>query len=307
MLKVEKVTFDYPGRRALDNVSFTLEEGSVTALIGPNGAGKSTLMRVIAALDPPATGRVFLQDRDVHKRPREAHGLMGLLPDFFGLYDDLSVYRNLWYRARAQAVPSEKADAAVRRAAEKTKIGDRLKDKAGSLSRGLRQRLAIAQAIIHDPLFLILDEPASGLDPLARTDLSLLLKDLNRSGMTILVSSHILTELEDYSTHMLALEDGRLLLHEKLQDPAGEGREIILRISLAQPDANFATKLQSLPYLSTIRIEEDQGEIAMGSSREQQAALLRDLIESGFKVTEFTPLKQGLQDAYLARLKGKQT
>jgi len=217
MIQVEHLIFDYPGHRALDDVSFTIAPQTITALVGPNGAGKTTLLRCLAALDRPGAGRVLLEELDVHDAPREAHKRMAFLPDFFGVYDDLTVRQCLSHRARAHDVPRERRSAAVQRAAERLGIADRMKDYAGTLSRGLKQRLAIAQAIIHEPRVALLDEPAAGLDPEARHSLAAVFRELRADGMTLIVSSHILAELEDYSTHLLAIRDGRIVDLRALQ------------------------------------------------------------------------------------------
>src|SRR5258707_12154217 len=237
MLRVEDIIFDYPGRRALDDVSFEIPPGTITALVGPNGAGKSTLMRVCSALDRPFAGHVLLQGLDVHENPREAHRRMGYLPDLFGLYDDMTVRQCLEYRAAAQGVSKSKQCDALEKAAARMQIGDRLGQKAGELSRGLRQRLAIAQATIHNPAFVMLDEPASGLDPEARIGLADALKMLCAEGMTIIVSSDILSELDEYSTHILMIRGGRIVEHASIGaiESAG-GERSSIEIELASPD-----------------------------------------------------------------------
>ncbi len=221
MIVVEDLVFEYPGVRALDGVSFAIDQGGITALVGPNGAGKTTLMQCMAALATPFSGRVVLDGNDVHEHPRESHREMGYLSDFFGLYDDLTIRRCLDYRAMSQGIGAARRRAAIVLAATQVGLSEHLAQKAGELSRGLRQRLAIAQAIVHQPRFLLLDEPASGLDPEARQNLSDLLRALAANGMTILVSSHILAELEDYSTHMLILNQGRILEHRGIEGADG--------------------------------------------------------------------------------------
>ena len=216
MIVVKDLTFDYPGFRALNQVSFSLSKGSVTALVGPNGAGKTTLMRCIAALESPLLGSVHVAGVDVFEFPREVHKRMGYLADNFGLYSELTVAQGLEYAARAQGLNSAAVVGAVRRTAQRMGLADKLNDQAKTLSRGQRQRLAIGQAIIHQPLVLLLDEPASGLDPEARSALAQVFRDLQTHGMTLLVSSHILAELDEYSTHMLALNQGRVLEYRSL-------------------------------------------------------------------------------------------
>src|SRR5262249_14391163 len=149
MIRVENLTFDYPGHRALSDISFAIEPRTITALVGPNGAGKTTLLRCLAALDRPGVGRVLLDGIDVHDTPRVAHERMAFLPDFFGVYDDLTVRQCLDYKARAHGVAGGRRSMAIGSAAERLGLSDRLNEHAGTLSRGLKQRLAIAQAIIH--------------------------------------------------------------------------------------------------------------------------------------------------------------
>lgn len=218
MITVTDLTFDYPGKRALEHISFSIEAGSITALVGPNGAGKSTLMRCLAALETPSSGSIQIASLDVLEFPREAHALMGYLPDFFGLYDDLTVEQCLSYHAMVQNIPKPEQKAAIERVAVRMQIQDILLQETKTLSRGQRQRLAIAQAIIHHPKVLILDEPASGLDPEARYHLSQLLVLLAQEGITMLVSSHILSELEDYCTNMLVLREGKIVKHCSIDD-----------------------------------------------------------------------------------------
>src|SRR5271168_3950898 len=197
MIEVENLVYEYPTSRALKGVSLRVSDQTITALVGPNGAGKTTLLRCLAALETPYSGSVTIEGLDTREHPREIHVLLGYLPDFFGLYDELSVRRCLVYAARSHGTAPQLADAAAEKAAGRVGLVDRLDTKAGELSRGLRQRLAIGQAIVHEPKVLLLDEPAAGLDPQARRDLSALLLQLRDDGMTLVVSSHILAELED--------------------------------------------------------------------------------------------------------------
>lgn len=218
MITVEQVSFEYPGKRALSDVSFNIEANTLTGLVGPNGAGKTTLLRCIAALEQPFSGKITLDGWETERHPRKIHEITSYLPDFFGLYDGLTVEQCLLFFARSHLTPADQIKDRVALTAERLQLTPHLKVAAGKLSRGLRQRLAIAQSLIHAPKILLLDEPASGLDPDARIHLSALLVDLRKSGMTIIVSSHILAELQDYSTHLLILQEGRLLKHCALSD-----------------------------------------------------------------------------------------
>jgi len=300
MISVRHVCYDYPGCRALDEVSFDLPSASITALVGPNGAGKTTLLRAMAALEEPMHGEIFIDGLNIWDAPREAHRLMGYLPDHFGLYQNLSAHRCLLYAAYARGLAEDEAEQAARWAAQAVGLEDKLKENAGTLSRGQRQRLALAQTIVHRPKVLLLDEPASGLDPKARADLSCLMKNLAAGGMTLLISSHILAELESYCTAMLVLEQGRLLSHQHLEQRAATEscRLFRLRLSPRQDLSTFPD------WLSTRQIEATTTEaaavwhLAVPLDETAQAALLRELA-ADWDTLEFTPHTRNLQDVYL--------
>ncbi len=302
MLTVSHLIYDYPGLRALDDVSFSIRPGTITALVGPNGAGKTTLMRCVSALERPMSGTVTINGEDAHKDPRRTHAILGYLPDFFGLYETLSVERCLAYRAAAQGLPKARRRAAVERAAERMQLTDRMKQRAGSLSRGLKQRLAIAQAIIHEPAFLLLDEPASGLDPEARIQLSEVLRQLSRDGMTLMVSSHILSELEDYATDMLIIRNGKAVDFRPLGDAAArEGGPVRLTVSLAVPDQRLGEVLRAFPGVAATTVEGRSASFLAPPDLETRAALLRHLVEAGLPVAGFGLERAGLRAAYMAQ------
>ncbi len=303
MIQVEHLIYDYPGHRALDDVSFAIAPQTITALVGPNGAGKTTLLRCLVALDRPGSGRVLLDGLDVHEAPREAHKRMAFLPDFFGVYDDLTVRQCLEHRARAHHVPRERRRDAIQRAAERLRIADRMEDFAGTLSRGLKQRLAIAQAIIHEPQVALLDEPAAGLDPEARYSLAAVFRELRADGMTLIVSSHILAELEDYSTHLLAIRDGRIVDLRALQEVAVGGAPVPMQLRLAQPDQRISALLATVAGVSDIAADTSIVRFSLVGGAPAQHALLKRLIDEGLPVAEFAPIQSSLQDSYLALMR----
>ena len=300
VIEVDGLVFEYTGTRALDNVGFRIMEGSITALVGPNGAGKTTLLRCISALEIPMSGRISLTGIDVAEHPRECHRRIGHLSDFFGLYDDLTVRQCLTHAARIHGIGAGAAPAAVDEAAAATTIADKLDARPKNLSRGQRQRVAIAQAIIHKPAVLLLDEPASGLDPEARHALSRLFLRLRDGGMTLVVSSHILAELEDYSTHMLVLRGGRIVEHRSIGGYIGEGARRLM-VRFARPVRAEALAVAPLlrfapgaDTIASIEFDPDDGAAAQ---------LLATLVKAGLPVCEFAAERQNMQDAYLATLK----
>src|SRR5690348_6559901 len=236
MIEVSNLVFEYPAARALDRVSFSVAPQTIVALVGPNGAGKTTLLRCLAALEPPYSGMVRIDGLDTREHPREIHSRLGYLPDFYGLYDELSVRRCLTYAAWSHGIAAAAVEPAVAKAAERVGLSDRMETKAGELSRGLRQRLGIGQAIVHEPKVLLLDEPAAGLDPQARRDLSVLLLALRDAGMTLVVSSHILAELEDYCSEMIIIENGRIAGGHPIKVKDVERPRYLIEVATARAD-----------------------------------------------------------------------
>lgn len=302
MIEVEDVVYDYPTKRALRGVRFTAERGQVLALVGPNGAGKTTLLRCLAALDRPFSGTVRIDGVDTQDDPRRVHEKVGYLPDFFGLYDELTVAQNLLYAANARRVTGAKARDAVQRTAASVGLEDRLKSRASELSRGMRQRLAIGQTIVHEPAALLLDEPAAGLDPEARRSLSDLITGLAKGGMAIIVSSHILAELEDYSTAMLVMRDGALIG----DGPVAAGGAVRVRIALARSDARLANALGAQAGLKIESVDASGALVSLDGGAEANAALLRALVVDNFLVASFAEERVSLEDAYLAAQAGGQ-
>ena len=311
IIEVINLTFDYPGFRALEQVSLSIEPGTVTALVGPNGAGKTTLLRCIAALDTPLAGTVRVAGLDVFESPREVHALMGYLSDSFGLYSDLTVAQGLEYAARSQGLAIEALAAAVQTTAKRMGLSDKLQMLASTLSRGQRQRLAIGQAIIHSPQVLLLDEPASGLDPEARGALAGVFKALQAQGMTLLVSSHILAELDEYSTHMLALNHGRVLEHRALGHAvpadAGATAERLLRLEFVHGAESVTSWLANQLNVGLRRVDGNALEISLRGDASAQAALVSACVAAGHRLTVIAPVTENLQQSYLKSLAAERT
>ena len=261
MIRVSELVFEYPGVRALDRVSFGISAGTVTALVGPNGAGKTTLLRCIAALETPFSGRIEVDGLEVEEHPRDVHERLGYLSDFYGLYDDLTVRQCLDHHAAVRGISRERRDVATGRLADRLDIARLLDHRAGSLSRGERQRLAIAQAIVHEPEVLLLDEPASGLDPEARWSLSGLLTEFRDDGITMVVSSHIVAELEDYSTHVLVLRAGGVVAHRPLRETAAD--RTCIQIELAESHDRIAELLTEHGAIHEVAVQGDSAMIVI--------------------------------------------
>lgn len=296
MIEVHNLVYDYPNNRALYGLNFHIEPGTVTALVGPNGAGKTTLMRCLAALSAPFLGHIEINGVNVIEEPRLAHQHVGYLQDLFGLYDDLTVYQCILYHARAQLVDKSICHQRVIETAKQLDISELLENKARNLSRGQRQRLAIAQAIIHHPKVLILDEPASGLDPEARSRLAKLILQLQSQGMTLLVSSHILSELSNYSSHMLILKEGKLVKHCPINHQTGAP---LLEINLTHTSPEIMPHLEKHPHISNIHIINEQViQFEFNGDADAQRLLMKQLIDQDIPIKNFQEIKKSMDSVY---------
>lgn len=310
-IAVEGIRYEYPGVRALNDVSFRIKRGGVTALVGPNGAGKTTLLRCIAGLDRPMLGTIELVGIDVLEEPRLAHEQIGYLSDFYGLYDALSVRHALAYAAGAHGVRDGDIDDTVTRTAEQLEISNLLERLCSELSRGQRQRVAIGQALVHTPQVLLLDEPAAGLDPEARHALARLFTKLREGGMTLVVSSHILAELDEYSTDMLVLRGGQVIEHRALAGAktstgvagvgAGEGAAEArrIRIGFTHPVTDIAMRLAGIDGVKLIESSDSEALVTLQGEANAQALLLRTLLERGLPVINFAAERENLHESYL--------
>ena len=293
-----QLVYEYPNKTALKNVSFSLEQGSITALVGPNGAGKTTLLRCIAALEMPFSGEVYAMGHPTHENPRVVHENLGFMADNFGIYSTLSILQCLTYAGWSRGLQGAKLKERLKAVIALLKLEEYVNVRAGTLSRGWKQRLGIAQAIIHQPKLLLLDEPASGLDPEARVSLSQLFKKLQKEGATLVVSSHILAELEDYCTSMLVLREGRLVETTSLQTNLTV-QEII--VSLGKPSSQEIWNC--IPHLHKILIDTPTilRLFLKGGETERQEAL-NYLISQGVSINEFAVVRERLQNIYLATI-----
>lgn len=302
MIKVTDLIYEYPDKRALHNLSLDIGKGEICALVGPNGAGKTTLLRCLAALELPFSGTVNIDGTVTHEDPRLIHRKVGYLSDFFGLYDELTVAQCLTYIAWCHKVEPSEVASTVDWAIGKLGLTKYQNAKAGTLSRGLRQRLAIAQSILHKPRVLLLDEPASGLDPDARSQLSGFLKSLQRSGMTIIVSSHILAELEDYCTSMLVIDGGKILDHVQLDEFQAQEKQTLF-ISLLEEDETHSETIMSQDSITSAQIIAQQDdkitfECAYTGDTKQLHTLLKALLKQKLPICGFHVQSKTLQHAY---------
>src|SRR5438876_8295100 len=240
IVETQNLTKRYGNFTALTDLNLSIEMGSIYGFIGPNGAGKTTTMRILATLLEPSGGQAWVAGYPVTEAPEEVRKRIGYMPDFFGVYDNMKVWEYLDFFAAAYNVPPEKRKGLIDDLLALVDLSAKRDSFVEQLSRGMKQRLCLARTLVHEPELLILDEPASGLDPRARIELRELLKELRNLGKTILVSSHILTELAEMCTHVAIIERGHLLVNGKIGDilrALQPAREIYVRVLWRAPQA----------------------------------------------------------------------
>jgi len=301
MLELIHLHKEYDELVAVQDLSLKIPQGEIFGLIGPNGAGKTTTIRMACGLLAPTGGRALVNGIDVAEEPERALQSIGYLSDFFAVYEDLKVWEYLDYFAHAYKVNEAEIPARVTEVIGQVALEVKRDALIRGLSRGMKQRLGIARAIIHRPKVLLLDEPASGLDPKARLDLRNLLRRLRDQCTTILISSHILTELEGFCTSIGIMEKGRMVRSGRIEDvTAAETLARKLRIAwLGEATAVLEENLKVQPHVSEVQLDMGVGTFQFSGSDEELATLLAELIAAGVRVSTFAEIKQTVEDLYM--------
>ena len=300
MLEVRGLCKEYGGLRAVNGVSFQLHPSDVFGFIGSNGAGKTTTIRMLATLLEPTSGTATLNGADILRDPMEVRRQIGYMPDFFGLYDDVKVWEYLDFFATIYRVPVRERPKIIDDVLELTNLTVKKDAFVQTLSRGMQQRLCLARCLVHDPALLLLDEPASGLDPRARSELKELIAELGRMGKIVIVSSHILPELAGFCNTVGIIERGQLLAFGPVQEIVRDlqsAREITVR--LLERTAEAAEFISVRAGVVNVRSEGDRVITEFQGSPDEQAALLASLIQAGYRVIDFTEQAVDLEDVFL--------
>jgi ABC-2 type transport system ATP-binding protein len=309
MIDVEQMRKSFNGTRALDGFTLHVGAGELFGLVGPNGAGKTTLMKVLSTLLPMDSGTAQIGGVNVNVQAREVKRLIGYLPDQPGVYQDMSVREFLEFFADAYQITGGRHRAAVDRALERSGLADRSGSSVEQLSFGMKQRLVLAKTLLHDPKILLLDEPATGLDPLARIELREQLKQLQAEGITILISSHILSDLEDICTQIALIGAGRNATdaegHSVLQLRAPQAPVRIYEIELLSDSASAVAIVKSIAGASTLESSAGRLVVEIMGSDEQVTALLRTLVVGGVNVLRFDRRTLDLEERYRMVFQGK--
>ncbi|AGC48357.1 ABC transporter ATP-binding protein [Myxococcus stipitatus DSM 14675] len=321
LLEVKGLRRDYGALRAVDDVTFQLEAGSILGFIGPNGAGKSTTLRILATLDSPTSGEVLLGGHSLVDTPDRVRPLIGYMPDRYGTYDDVTVYEFLDFFARAYGLTGAKRRQRVDSVMGFTGLGPLADKLTTALSKGMRQRVALGRTLLHDPQLLLLDEPADGLDPRARIELRELLRALADQGKAVIISSHILTELAEICDTCAIIEQGRLLATGKVGDILQQGAsvtevELSVRFAVGADAEAVWSRAERLlleqPRVARVAREAESLRVSLALEPgaevrppDAAAALLAVLVTAGLPVCAFGPRERNLEDAFMTVTKGR--
>ena len=305
MIKTENLTKKYGDLYAIKGIDLELEKGDLFGFIGPNGAGKTTTMRIIATLSEPTWGEAYIGDHSIYNNPKEIRRLVGYMPDFFGVYDDMKVIEYLEFFAAAYRI---NGPARRKRCDEMLEVVD-LEFKrdafANTLSRGQTQRLGLARVLLHDPQVLLLDEPLSGLDPRARIEMRNLLRRLGQMGKTIIVSSHILPELADICNKVGIIDRGVLEVSAEVAEVMKRVRErTVLHIDVADEKDAAKSALDSHPLVEQVIEGDGHFIVTLVDEAENYFDISSFLVQQNFKLTLFREEEVNLESAFMTLTRG---
>ncbi|RAL21882.1 ABC transporter ATP-binding protein [Thermoflavimicrobium daqui] len=300
MIQIENLCKTYQQVPAVNNLNLQIEPGSVFGFIGPNGSGKTTTMQILATLLKPSSGKAWVGGYDVQTEAEEVRRMIGYMPDFFGVYDYLTVMEYMeFYGACYQIEPSQSRKVA-KELLELVKLSEKQNHYVDELSRGMQQRLGLARCLIHDPKVLILDEPASGLDPRARIEFREILKKLQQMGKTIMISSHILPELADLCDTIGVIEAGKLVTSGAVSDmlvPKNQART--LEVHVLEEVKEAEELLQQSEYVQSIRVEKNCLYVKFTGDSTKQVQLVQQLAKANVPVLQIFESKLNIEDVFM--------
>ena len=311
MLKIDHLCKNYGSFPALRDLSLEIPDGALHGFVGPNGAGKTTTMRILATLMKPTSGTAFVDETDVVKEGQKARKLVGYMPDFFGVYDSLKCWEYLDFYARCYRIGAAERKRMTRQLLELVQLEEKENEYVDALSRGMKQRLCLARSLIHDPKLLILDEPASGMDPRARAEMKGILRTLREMGKTVLISSHILPELAEMCDSLTILDHGQLVFSgsvEALSDRMNGNASLDIRLTEGCGEENVESAvrcLKELPSVTEIMKEEPYLlRVRLTEGEDCSPEVLRQLVLKGVPVCDFHRAPMNLEKVFMEVTQG---
>ena len=314
IIEIKNLSKNFARRPAVSDVNLSIESGEIFGLVGPNGAGKTTTMRMVVTLLQPDRGEITIGGHSVRKSPRDVRRMIGFMPDSFGVYNDMTVQEYLDFFGACYKIPPAQRKTLLNDLLQLVDLAHRRNDMVDTLSRGLKQRLSIARVLIHDPSILILDEPASGLDPRARVEIRELLLEIARLGKTIIFSSHILADVAELCTRVGIMEGGKLVALGALNELTEKAMpHRLIRIAfLNQIESEKAqAALAALPGISEVRAQDGLGKAGWVSFEAEFSgddaslqSLLSALVAQGLPIVHFSEVTQDLEEVFMRTTRG---
>jgi ABC-2 type transport system ATP-binding protein len=314
LIEIHELSKQFANRTAVDRVNLAIEGGEIFGLVGPNGAGKTTTMRMLVTLLQPDHGEIRVGGHSVRKAPRAVRRMIGFMPDSFGVYGDMTVQEYLDFFGACYQIPPAQRLSLINDLLELVDIGHRRDDMVDTLSRGLKQRLGLARVLIHDPSILVLDEPASGLDPRARVEIRELLLEISRLGKTIVFSSHILADVAELCTRVAIMESGKVVAVGTLDQLSAQAvpHRLIHVAFLNQVDIEKAQSILSAsPGISSVRPQDGLGksewvalEAEFVGDDQLLQQLLASLVSQGLPIVHFSEETQNLEEVFMRATRG---
>lgn len=300
MIQVRELRVDYDEVCAVRDLSLDIPAGDIYGLIGPNGAGKTTTLRAMAGLLEPTYGEITLNGLDLATRHEEAVQQVGFMPDFAPVYEDLTVFEFLDLFAASYGIPADARAAVIDEHLMMVELSEKRDALTAGLSRGMRQRLLLAKTLIPNPRIVLLDEPASGMDPHGRVLLKQILRRLGAEGKAVLISSHILTELSEFCTSVGVMERGRLVVSGRVDEVTARViGQVMLHIHVLDGVAPCTDVLAATPFISAVREEDGHFSMASTGTLDDESALLTALVSAGVRIAAFAREKEDLEDVFM--------
>lgn len=300
MLEIKSLVKTYGKFKAVDNLNFTIDNSTIFGFVGPNGAGKTTTIKIISGLLKADSGNILFDDIELTKDYRVLKDKIGYMPDFFGVYNNLKVNEYMDFYAGAYYIPVSERREIINNLLEVVDLTDKTDSYVDNLSRGMKQRLCLARCMIHDPDILILDEPASGLDPRARFEMKEILKQLKSLGKTIIISSHILSEMTELCTDIGIINKGKMVQYgsvDEILNNLNTGRKVIIKY--ISEKEKLVKLLEEKPFITSISENSEDVTFSLNGDKNILSNLLTEIINSGISVYSFAEKEGSLEDVFM--------
>jgi len=305
MLNIKGLVKKYGKFTAVNDLSLNVPKGEIYGFVGPNGAGKTTTMKIICGLMAADSGEVYVNDIDVINNGRKAKEVIGYMPDFFGVYDNLKVTEYLDFYASIYKINARDRKKICDDLLELVDLQDKRDAYVDSLSRGMKQRLCLARSLVHNPELLVLDEPASGMDPRARVEMKEILRTLKDMGKTIIISSHILPELSELCTSIGIIDRGRMVISGTVDEIMQQVySKRFIKVKIKDKGEECVKIMQESPLITSINKDENLIEAGFEGNEEEMAVLLKELVMRGIPVISFGQMDGNLEDVFMKVTKG---